>query len=516
MKRLNRDLKDVIIIDNSPIAFHFDVNNGLPISSFTDNKNDKELFKLDFILESLAVVNDVRQFIPLIVHGQEINFLKAKDIFLVEKRHLNSNPINLQTQSFSNKEKEKELELSYENYFNNPPCTTNKDITDDKDKKHIKAKTISSILVKPYTADIENLTKLKESKENEQSSLTNSINTSKIIHSHNYSSIQANTSQKAIGTIKSITHSNSNTNYLKTEEKSRSKNKILYNKNKFEQGNLYNNSTKTTNSKQKTNSNTTNSKISLSDKKTNDKSKSNLSNANKFFKDFNYSHSIRAENSKTNDKSLNKTNVRDNSRSSIHSKNSKYSNKLYPLSNQGLKINKVSRNFKTDTPQSSKSKGKILKTNITSKTNLSNSTSKTKPFQNQSNKILGVKIFQVKTNYVAYKPNTAASSVKKTKDFNNTTTYNKYKYSPSVSKQYKNNSFSKDSKKSKEKRDMSFSKNLTHNFNTVSLTPSTNKRSSISKPSISYSLSKQTNTGFKSIGSNLKTHNINIIKVGDK
>lgn len=490
------------------------MNNGLPISSFTDNKNDKELYKLDFILESLAVVNDVRQFIPLIVHGQEINFHKARDIFLVEKKHLDSHPINLNTQSFSNKEKEKELELNYENYFNNPPSTTNKSIADDKEKKHIKAKTISSIIVKPYTADNENIKKLKESKENEPS-LTNSVNNSKINHGHNYSSIQVNNSQKAIGTIKSISHSNSNTNYLKTEEKSRSKNKILYNKNKFEQGNLYNNSTKTSNSKQKTNSNTTNSKISLSDKKSSEKRKSNISTENKFFKDFNSSQSLRGENSKTNDKSLNKTNIRDNSRSSIHSKNSKLSSKLYPLSNPGLKINKISRNFKTDTPQSSKSKGKTFKTNITSKTNISNSTSKTKPLQNQTNKILGVKIFQVKTNYVAYKPNNT-TSIKKTHDFNKTTTYNKYKYSPSVSKTFKNNSYSKDSKNSKEKRDMSFSKNLTYNFNTVSLTPSTNKKSSISKQSISYSMSKQVTPGLKSIRSNSKANNINIIKVGDK
>ena len=82
LKRLNRPLKDVIIIDNSPSAFHLDTQNGIPILNFIDNKEDKELYKLNFILESLAEVNDVREYIPLIVDNVEVKYLKAKDLFL--------------------------------------------------------------------------------------------------------------------------------------------------------------------------------------------------------------------------------------------------------------------------------------------------------------------------------------------------------------------------------------------------------------------------------------------------
>ena len=43
LKRLNRNLKDVIIVDNSPFAYIFDSNNGLPIKSWFNDKKDKEL-----------------------------------------------------------------------------------------------------------------------------------------------------------------------------------------------------------------------------------------------------------------------------------------------------------------------------------------------------------------------------------------------------------------------------------------------------------------------------------------
>ena len=43
LKRLNRNLKDVIIVDNSPLAFAFDSENGLPIKTWYDDPDDIEL-----------------------------------------------------------------------------------------------------------------------------------------------------------------------------------------------------------------------------------------------------------------------------------------------------------------------------------------------------------------------------------------------------------------------------------------------------------------------------------------
>lgn len=54
-------MKDIVIVDNSAYSFGFNVNNGIPILSFYDSKEDIELFHLIDYLKMLSSVEDVRE-----------------------------------------------------------------------------------------------------------------------------------------------------------------------------------------------------------------------------------------------------------------------------------------------------------------------------------------------------------------------------------------------------------------------------------------------------------------------
>lgn len=58
---MDREKKNIIIVDNSILSFAFDLANGVPINSFMgDEEDDKDLLYLISFLEEAFYQNDVR------------------------------------------------------------------------------------------------------------------------------------------------------------------------------------------------------------------------------------------------------------------------------------------------------------------------------------------------------------------------------------------------------------------------------------------------------------------------
>jgi len=60
---LNRSLTSCVLVDNSPHAFGYQTDNGIPIESWFDDPSDKELWKLERFLRKIRTVDDVRPIV---------------------------------------------------------------------------------------------------------------------------------------------------------------------------------------------------------------------------------------------------------------------------------------------------------------------------------------------------------------------------------------------------------------------------------------------------------------------
>ena len=107
LKRLNRNIKDIIIVDNSPTSYAFNPQNGIPIKSWFEDKNDNELEKLEPFLKFLSKVDDIKLYIPSIVKDNEIDYDEINNILMKDKENMKKdeeekNNNNFDINSFNN------------------------------------------------------------------------------------------------------------------------------------------------------------------------------------------------------------------------------------------------------------------------------------------------------------------------------------------------------------------------------------------------------------------------------
>ena len=57
----NRDLKDIVIVDNCTINYMLQLTNGIPIKDFNGDKRDYHLYTLCKYLKTFKDVKDVRE-----------------------------------------------------------------------------------------------------------------------------------------------------------------------------------------------------------------------------------------------------------------------------------------------------------------------------------------------------------------------------------------------------------------------------------------------------------------------
>ena len=89
---LGRDLSKIIIIDNSPISYQLQPENALPISSWFDDKDDRELLRIIPILKEFATISNVKQLVPTYVNDGKILFKDNSEIDMLE---IPQNSINI-------------------------------------------------------------------------------------------------------------------------------------------------------------------------------------------------------------------------------------------------------------------------------------------------------------------------------------------------------------------------------------------------------------------------------------
>ena len=269
LKRLNRNLKDLIIVDNSPLAYAFNTENGLPIKTWYEDPNDLELIKISKILEFLSKAKDVRNYIKKFVKDNEIKYDEAINIIgnvetkkknKIKKNNLhNNNSFISRTNISTNNENNNEYNFNnnttnintvnkinyikeFINFNNNPinicalsskgESTKNQNNKDDESKKNaIKYKLNHDSNNNKSSNNLNNANKISKSNKNKKISLNDIAVMNDIIKKQQNDNFETGKMSQKLLLIKSVKHKQKANNTFRLGQKNESKNNSNMNNN---------------------------------------------------------------------------------------------------------------------------------------------------------------------------------------------------------------------------------------------------------------------------------------------
>ena len=175
LRKVNRNLKDVILIDNNPISYLYNKDNGIPILTWHSIKSDNELIKLIPLLEYLSQCDDVRNVIKKVINGNFINYHEVNKLLNNNKNkenieeNNNNNSLNKNKDFFGlgNILTQRNNKFLFNNTINNNNKDNNINNTENKNDNVIKYK-FSNYYFNPHERNSirENLNDLEPRKSN--------------------------------------------------------------------------------------------------------------------------------------------------------------------------------------------------------------------------------------------------------------------------------------------------------------------------------------------------------------
>ena len=73
LTRLGRRMEDILIVDNSPVAYLFQPENAMPAVNWYDDPTDTELNRIATLLDRMVNEEDVRKIIRTIISNNKID-----------------------------------------------------------------------------------------------------------------------------------------------------------------------------------------------------------------------------------------------------------------------------------------------------------------------------------------------------------------------------------------------------------------------------------------------------------